>query len=174
MEKWPKIRVRFFTNFWLWIRIRKKKAESSRSQLRKTGSSPTSAKHLHTYVTRGHRTCFGFSDDRIVVFYYPNLSCFWKMISVSFPNPVLVEIILSVSENYPKVYYDAQHTFSCFVYFASWGKITLELFCLQLKTIGWSSHMTSLKRMSCLVEYGICKSSAPCMDDGCHGFRAGK
>jgi len=31
----------------------------------------------------------------------------------------LVEIILSVSENYPKVYYDAQHTFLCFVYFAS-------------------------------------------------------
>jgi len=33
------------------------------------------------------------------------------MISVSDPNPVLVEIILSVSENYPKVYCDAQHTF---------------------------------------------------------------
>ena len=63
-------------------------------------------------------------DDRIVVFNYPMLSCFWKMISVSDPNPVLVEIILSVSENYPKVYYDAQHTFLCFVYFASWGKIT--------------------------------------------------
>jgi len=40
------------------------------------------------------------------------------MISISDPNPVLVEIILSVSENYPKVYYDAQHTFLCFVYFA--------------------------------------------------------
>jgi len=34
------------------------------------------------------------------------------MISVSDPNPVLVEIMLSVSETYPKVYYDAQHTFS--------------------------------------------------------------
>ena len=43
-------------------------------------------------------------DDRIVVIYYPILSCFWKMISVSDPNPVLVEIILSVSENYPKVH----------------------------------------------------------------------
>jgi len=41
------------------------------------------------------------------------------MISVSDPNPGLVEIILSVSENYPKVHYDAQHTFLCFVYFAS-------------------------------------------------------
>jgi len=39
------------------------------------------------------------------------------MISVSDPNPVLVEIILSVSENYPKVHYDAQHTFLCFVCF---------------------------------------------------------
>jgi len=32
------------------------------------------------------------------------------MISVSDPNPVLFEIILSVSENYPKVYCNAQHT----------------------------------------------------------------
>jgi len=63
-------------------------------------------------------------DDRIVDFHYPILSCFWKMISVSDPNPVFVEIILSVSENYPKVYCDAQHTFLCCVYFASWGKIT--------------------------------------------------
>jgi len=30
---------------------------------------------------------------------------------VSDPNPVLFEIILSVSENYPKFYCDAQHTF---------------------------------------------------------------
>jgi len=34
--------------------------------------------------------------------------------------------------------------------------------------------MTSLERMSCLVEHDICNSSVPCMDDGCHGFRAGK
>ena len=66
----------------------------------------------------------GDRDDRIVHFLYPILSCFWKMISVSDPNPVLVEIILSVSENYLKVYCDAQHTFLCCVYFASWGKIT--------------------------------------------------
>jgi len=59
-------------------------------------------------------------DDRIMDFYYPTLSCFWKMISVSDPNPVLVKIILSVSQNYPKVYYDAQHTFLCSVYFAFW------------------------------------------------------
>ena len=58
-------------------------------------------------------------DDRIVDFYYPILSCFGKMISVSDPNPVLVETILSVSENYPIVYCDAQHTFLCCVYFAS-------------------------------------------------------
>ena len=113
-------------------------------------------------------------NDRIVNFHYPILSCFWKMISLSDPNPVLVEIILFVSENYPKVYCDAQHIFLCFVYFASWGKITLELFCLQLNTIGWSSHMTSLECMSCLLEHDICNSSVLCMDDGCHGFIAGK
>jgi len=58
-------------------------------------------------------------DDRIVDFYYPILSSFVKMISVSDPNPVLVEIILSVSENYTKVYCDEQHTLLCCVYFAS-------------------------------------------------------
>ena len=40
------------------------------------------------------------------------------MISVCDQNPVLVEIILSVSENYPKMYYEAQYTFLCCVYFA--------------------------------------------------------
>jgi len=34
--------------------------------------------------------------------------------------------------------------------------------------------MTSLESMFCLVKHEICNSSAPCMDDGCHGFRAGK
>ena len=63
-------------------------------------------------------------DDRIVDFHYPILSCFWKMISVSHPNPVFVKIILSVSENCLKVYCDAQYAFLCCVYFASWGKIT--------------------------------------------------
>jgi len=58
-------------------------------------------------------------DDWIVDFCYPILSCFGKMISVSDPSPVLVETILSVSENYPKVYCDAQHIFLCCVYFAS-------------------------------------------------------
>jgi len=37
---------------------------------------------------------------------------------ISDPNPVLVKLMLSVSENYPKVYYDAQHIFLCSVYFA--------------------------------------------------------
>jgi len=58
-------------------------------------------------------------DDRIVDFYYPILSCFWKMISVSDPNLVFVETILSLSKHYPKAYCDAQHTFLCCVYFAS-------------------------------------------------------
>jgi len=34
--------------------------------------------------------------------------------------------------------------------------------------------MTSLERMSCLVEHDICNSLVPCMVDGCHGFRTGK
>jgi len=34
--------------------------------------------------------------------------------------------------------------------------------------------MTSLERMSCLVEHDISHSSVLCMDDGCCGFRAGK
>jgi len=60
-------------------------------------------------------------DDRIVDFYYPILSCFWKTISVSDPNLFSFKIILSVSENYPKVCYDAHHTFLYSVYFAfSW------------------------------------------------------
>jgi len=49
------------------------------------------------------------------------------MIYVSKPNPVLVEFILSVFENYPKMYYDAQHIFLCCVYFALLGKITAEV-----------------------------------------------
>jgi len=32
----------------------------------------------------------------------------------------------------------------------------------------------SLERMSCLADHDTCNSSVPCMDDGCHGFRAGK
>jgi len=58
-------------------------------------------------------------DDRIVDFSFPILFCFWKMISVSDANPVLVEIIPSVSETYPKVYCVAQQIFLCCVYFAS-------------------------------------------------------
>jgi len=61
----------------------------------------------------------------------------------------------------------------------------LCLFCLTMQNnigvilpsaehIAWSSHMTSLERMYCLVEHDICNSSDLCMDDGCHGFLAGK
>jgi len=34
--------------------------------------------------------------------------------------------------------------------------------------------MTSLERMSCIVDHDISNRSVPCMDDGCHGFIAGK
>jgi len=40
MEKWLRIRVRFFSKFWLWVR--KKNAESCRSRLRYSGSGPSS------------------------------------------------------------------------------------------------------------------------------------
>jgi len=52
---------------------------------------------------------------------------FLKNDILSDPNHVLDKIILSISENYPKVYYDAQHTFLCSVYFALGGKITAEV-----------------------------------------------
>jgi len=58
------------------------------------------------------------------------------MVSVSNPNLVFVKIILSVSENYPKVYYDAQHTFLCCVYVGLLGKITAEVI-LPLAEHGW-------------------------------------
>jgi len=35
--------------------------------------------------------------------------------------------------------------------------------------------MTSLERMSCFVDHDIiCNDSVRCIDDCCHGFRAGK
>ena len=40
--------------------------------------------------------------------------------------------------------------------------------------IGRSSQLTSLECVSCLADHDICSSSVPCIDDGCHGFRAGK
>jgi len=46
------------------------------------------------------------------------------MISVSDPNIVLIEIVLSLCKNYLKAYYDTQDTFVCCVVFASLGKIT--------------------------------------------------
>jgi len=49
------------------------------------------------------------------------------MISVSDQNTVLVEIILSVSENYPKVYSDAQRIL-----------LVLCLFCLVRQNNSWT------------------------------------
>jgi len=37
MEKWLRLRLRFFTHFWLRIRFRKKNAESCRIRLRNAG-----------------------------------------------------------------------------------------------------------------------------------------
>jgi len=43
IEKWLRIRVRFFLIFWLRVRVRRKNAESCRSRLLYSGSGPTSA-----------------------------------------------------------------------------------------------------------------------------------
>jgi len=61
-----------------------------------------------------------YRDDRIVDFHYPILTCFWKMISD--PNPVLVEIILSVSES---VLWCTTYILYC-AYFDLLGKILAE------------------------------------------------
>jgi len=45
---------------------------------------------------------------------------------ISDPNPVLVEITLSASENYPKVHCDAQHIFLCCVYFSCWSYFAIS------------------------------------------------
>ena len=47
-EKWFLISVRFFTNFWSQIRVRRKNAESCLSRLRHSGSVTTSAAHRST------------------------------------------------------------------------------------------------------------------------------
>jgi len=104
----------------------------------------------------------GSRDDRIVDFHHLILSCSSKMMSVSDSNPVFVEIILSVSENYPKAYCAAQHTFLLCVYFAFGWTWLVEV-------VTWQ-----VRNMSCLVEHDTCNSLVPCMDDGCRGYRAGK
>jgi len=45
-DNWFRIRVRFFTNFWLRIRVRKKNAETCRSRLRHSASVATSSKRV--------------------------------------------------------------------------------------------------------------------------------
>ena len=94
------------------------KSSDSVHLCKKPLSTKTADRHAHARSFQHAR------DDRIVDFYYPILSCFCKRISVSNPNPVLVEIILSVSEKYPKVYCDAHYTFLCCVYFALLGKLS--------------------------------------------------
>jgi len=73
-----------------------------------------------------HSAHFWWTPEMIGLcfFCYPILSCLRKMITVSDPNPVFIEIILSVSKNYPNKYYDANHAYLSCVYFASLSKIT--------------------------------------------------
>jgi len=99
--------------------------------------------------------------DQIVDFCYPILSCFVKMISESCFGWNHTICIQKLSES----------VLWCTTYI-----FVLCLFCLQLlNVIGWSSQLTSLERMSCFADHdNICNCSVPCMDDGCHSFRAGK
>jgi len=75
-------------------------------------------------------------DDWIVDFSYPILSCFWKMIHIFNPNPVLVETILPVSENYLKVCCDAQHTFFVLCLFCLTKQKTARVI-LPLAELDW-------------------------------------
>ena len=65
-------------------------------------------------------------DDRIVGFYYPILSCFWKIISVS--DPIRILFLLKPYYPYPKTIWEfiLMHNiyFLFCVYFALWGNIT--------------------------------------------------
>jgi len=58
------------------------------------------------------------------------------MISASDPIPVLVKIILSVSENYPSVYYDAQHYFCIVSILPHGAQLSAEVI-LPLAEHGW-------------------------------------
>jgi len=64
------------------------------------------------------------------------------MISVSDPNPVLVKIILSVSENYPKVYCcDRKSRAACAQSFAPWQQATIEVTWRDHSIIACSRHI---------------------------------
>ena len=109
-------RLQGITNYYtLWTLQRLKLLQSVTAKVMKNFYKENLTKNAKSFfctLTISVTQCGESSrDNQIVDFYYPILSCFWKMISVSDPNPVLVKIMLSVSENYPKVYYDAQHTF---------------------------------------------------------------
>jgi len=56
VEKWLRIRVWFFPNFWL--RVRKKNTEFSRSRLRLSGSGPASVPHPFLWKRRSHTSFF--------------------------------------------------------------------------------------------------------------------
>jgi len=60
---------------------------------------------------------------------------------VSDPNPVLVEIILSASENYPKVYHDAQHNFS--VAFTAYYLMSRDVEAVEVVLFSWSGRGTA-------------------------------
>jgi len=60
MEKWLRIRVRFFTNFWFRVRmrVRKKHLASCRGWLRNSGSGPTSDCNMAPMICVPSWKCF--------------------------------------------------------------------------------------------------------------------
>jgi len=70
MEKWLRIRVRVFKNFWLQIRVRKKNAESCRSRLWQPGSGTTSGKCVHFGAGTSVRPDVKRNSDLLLFFSY--------------------------------------------------------------------------------------------------------
>jgi len=51
IEKWLRVRVRFFTNYWLRVRVQKKNGESCRSRIRHSGYGAISEPHVRAGCT---------------------------------------------------------------------------------------------------------------------------
>jgi len=89
-----------------------------------------------------------------------------------YPYPIRILFWLKSSYLYPKTIKKCIMMHN--IYLCALSILPHEATGFQLYTTGWSSHMTSLERISCLVEHDIYNSSIPSMVDACHGFRAGK
>ena len=123
MENWPRIWFRFFTNFWLWVRIRVRKKR--RIQLQ---STPWIRIRFHLWCEPEMSGLWNFSirvqsrSDKIET------------------DPVLVCQIFENHQSDPVL---VRQWKIMYFYFVSWGKKLLELFCLYTNTIGWRQNSSS-------------------------------